>query len=391
MPSNSGLFACIGDVSEMRPATSTESPIPKVGTNNKRKRVLKLEDPQDKKAPTRTLRKRFAHVDADLAHDSLDDEENDGEEADLVHRTRKPIEIAKLSKLETSSRGEGSLKKDSGKAPVLPEVEIVPPPSTIILERVNTETPKANENAPSKEFRAMTTCHSFSLPNYFEEAIEEAIIKFRAELSQCEAELRKVSGEEKSLRLLCDQKEKELKDFRAELAKARENETELDQQLQGEVDQVRAAFLQWKKNMDQLAADKEAITTKLTSVESQLRVLEAKGLAQARKIEEFEAELARARAEAEKTKVAADKSIAIYLRDVAAAQAELREAYDREKWSNDLAKFLVSSDDEDAVSASGDGEGEEGASEEEGFPEDKAGEGAVSEDVARGDVAPKID
>ncbi|XP_070022438.1 uncharacterized protein [Nicotiana sylvestris] len=150
------------------------------------------------------------------------------------------------------------------------------------------------------------------------------------------------------MRLLCDQKEEELKDLRTELAKAREYKTELDEQLQqklemigqlrGEVDQVRADCHKRKKNMDQLVADKEAATTQLTSAESQLQGLKAKGLAHVRKIKEVEADLARARvefvhakAEAKKMKVATDKSITVYLRDAAAVQHELREASDQEK------------------------------------------------------------
>ncbi|XP_070015712.1 uncharacterized protein [Nicotiana sylvestris] len=242
----------------------------------------------------------------------------------------------------------------------------------------------------------------------FEEAqhlLSRAIVKFRAELRQCEAELRKVSGEEKAMRLICDQKLEELKDLRLQ------QKLEMIGQLRGEVDQVRADYHKWKKNMDQLATDKKAITAQHTSTESQLQGLKEKVLAQARKIEELEAELARSRDEVvhakattEKMKVAADKSIIVYLRDVAAVQAELREASDREKWSNDLAKcqarretleeihargfnlveeiaeakarendarFHVSSDDEDAVSGSRDGEGEEGASEEGGLSKDK--------------------
>lgn len=50
-------------------------------------------------------------------------------------------------------------------------------------------------------------------------------------MSQCEAELNKSLGEGKALKLLCSQKEEELKDLRAELAKAREYENELDKQV----------------------------------------------------------------------------------------------------------------------------------------------------------------
>ncbi|XP_070017244.1 uncharacterized protein [Nicotiana sylvestris] len=246
-------------------------------------------------------------------------------------------------------------------------------------------------------------------------------------MSQCEAELRNVSGEEKALRLLCSRKEEELKDLRAELAKARKNKSELDEQvtmilkeygllgstseaktsisqlqqkldmigqLRGEVDQVKVDYHRWKESMDQLAADKEVATAQLASVETQVRGVKAKGLAQTKKKEE----------------------------DAAAIQAELREASDREKQSNDLAKcqalretlkeihargfdlaediaeakareidarFLVSSDDEDVVSGSG--EGEEDVPEGEEAPEDRAAEDAAPEDGGPGDMTPTID
>ncbi|XP_070020507.1 KNR4/SMI1 homolog [Nicotiana sylvestris] len=278
----------------------------------------------------------------------------------------------------------------------------------------------------------------------------------------------KVSGEEKALRLLYIQKEEELKDLRTALAKAQKSEFELDEQvtlilieygllgpaseastsisqlqqkldmvgqLWGEVDQVRADCHQWKKNIDQLAADKEVVASQLASAKAQLRGVEAKGLAQARKIEGLEAELAKARAkaaqakaevvkakaEAEKTKDAADKSIAIYSRKATVVQSELREASNQGRWSNELAKcqarretfkeihargfnlageiaeekarendarFLVSSDDEDVVSGSGDEECEENVPEGEETPEDRAVED--EDDTLRG-VTPKID
>ncbi|XP_070005158.1 protein gar2-like [Nicotiana sylvestris] len=186
--------------------------------------------------------------------------------------------------------------------------------------------------------------HSLSLPTYFEGTIEEAntlrvpdpskaIVKFRAELSQCEAKLSRVSGEKKSLRLLCSKKKEELKDLRVELAKARKNESEIDEQ--------------------------------------------------AKKIKELETELARARAEAvqakaeaEKTKAATDKAIA----EIAEAKAQKTDA-----------RFLVSSDDEDVVSGSRDGEGEEDVIEGEEAPEDRATEGVVPEDDTPRGVTPKID
>lgn len=56
-------------------------------------------------------------------------------------------------------------------------------------------------------------------------------MKFRAELNQCEAELKKALSEEKTLKLLYSQKKEELKDLRADLAKARKNEAELDEKV----------------------------------------------------------------------------------------------------------------------------------------------------------------
>ncbi|XP_070024284.1 uncharacterized protein [Nicotiana sylvestris] len=182
-------------------------------------------------------------------------------------------------------------------------------------------------------------------------------------------------------------------------------------QLRGELNQVLADCHQWKENMDRLAAEKEAVKAQLTWAEAQFRGAEAKGLAQAKEIEGLGAELAKARTEvaqakdeAEKTKAVADKSIDIYKREAAVVQAELRAASNRAKRSNKLAKcqarretleevrargfdlaeeiaeaqaretdarFLVSSDDEDVVSGSGDEESEEDAPKGEEVPEDR--------------------
>ncbi|XP_070019412.1 uncharacterized protein [Nicotiana sylvestris] len=175
-----------------------------------------------------------------------------------------------------------------------------------------------------------------------------AIIKFRAELSQCEAELKKYLDEEKALKLLCSQKKEELKDLQTELAKARKNEAELDEQLQQKlemigklrikVDRVKSDCHRWKDNMDRLAVDKKASLAQLASAEAQLRGKKMKNLAQAKKIKELEeslakvgAEVAEAKAEVEKTKATTDKTIAVHLRDAEAVQAELREASNRKK------------------------------------------------------------
>ncbi|XP_070054307.1 uncharacterized protein [Nicotiana tomentosiformis] len=175
---------------------------------------------------------------------SLRDKEEEEEEEDdasaLVARPRKSIEAAKPSEPEAAAENkphdEEAFKKGSGDDPESPE----------------------------------------------------AFTKSRVDLSQCEAELQRTPEERNALNLLCGQKDESLKDLRVDLAKARMEEAELDEQ--------------------------------------------------AKRIEELEAELAEAKAEVEKTKVLTDKSIAIYLADAEAAQTQLRDTSDRERLRNDLAK-----------------------------------------------------
>nr|XP_016445378.1 PREDICTED: uncharacterized protein LOC107770572 [Nicotiana tabacum] len=259
------LHAGIGDVSEMRSAPfgeKTESPIPKSGKDNKRKKVSKTEDSQDKKAPARKRRKSLIPVDIESFNQLDDEEEDEGEDSVLVDRARKPLEAAKPSEPETLPRDDEASNKDASKAPESPEVEIVPRPSTSTPERAGSEIPRAEQSAPSDLLGAMTIGHSPSMPTYYKEAIREAqalqmpdlggvpseedpfrdcftrvdtaadlndaFTKFRADLSQCEAELQKTSEERNALKLLCGQMEKDLRDLRADLAKARKDEAELD-------------------------------------------------------------------------------------------------------------------------------------------------------------------
>ncbi|XP_070031830.1 interactor of constitutive active ROPs 5-like [Nicotiana tomentosiformis] len=165
-------------------------------------------------------------------------------------------------------------------------------------------------------------------------------------------------------------KEEVIKDLQADLAKAREEEAELDKQvsivileygfdptmeanpplsqlqqkvekiglLRGEVDQIKAECDRWKATMDNLAVEKETILAKLLSADVQLRGVKQKSLSQARRIEELETGLVEAKAEIESSKVMADKSIAVYRADPEAAQMQLREASDREQRVTDLAK-----------------------------------------------------
>nr|XP_016501735.1 PREDICTED: uncharacterized protein LOC107820044 [Nicotiana tabacum] len=261
----------------------------------------------------------------------------------------------------------------------------------------------------------------------FEEAQRLCLI---TELRHCEVELHRASNEKKTLRLLLDKKEEELKHLRSELTKAREYESELEKQvtsimkkyglplpsseantsmsqpqqkldmigqLRGEVDQVRAECNEWKVKMDALIVAKNDALAKLLALEVQLRNAQGSNLVQVGRIAKLEASLVKAkaevveaRAEASVIQGKADRTVAIYLKDATDAQMELREASDQEKRSNDYeikqakleeadAKFVLSSDGDDDV----EDDEEEGAAEEvtpgeEAGPREATGPGEIA-------------
>ncbi|XP_070012913.1 uncharacterized protein [Nicotiana sylvestris] len=315
----------IRDAAEMRlalPGEEIESPAPKSGKDNKRKRLGEEED----------------------------EDEDEGNDSALVVRARIPTEVAKPSKskkvFETLSHDEASSKKDSGKAPKSPEVEIIP--------------------------RAFT--------------------KFRANLIQYEAELQKTSEERNALKLFCGQKEEELRDLQADLAQARKEEAELDEQvtiilkeygldptvevntsvsqlqqklerielLRWEVDQIKADCDRWKENMDHLAPEKEAASDKLLSAEIQLRVAKEKNSARAKRIKEHAVELAKS------NDLAKCQSRRETLEEIHARVFDLSKELAHAKVLEADARFLVSSDDED------DDEGSQGGSDNDKGPEGEA-------------------
>ncbi|XP_070057244.1 autophagy-related protein 23-like [Nicotiana tomentosiformis] len=318
----------------------TKSQVPKPGEDKKRKTASQSEDPKPK--PQRVRRKVIA-----LTMDSvqrLRDEEDEEEKnaSALTARPRKVVEVTKPSEPTAAAKikphvGEAS-KKKSGEGLELPEVEIVSQPSTSTPDGAGSETPKIDQSISSDLLGTMTAGHLPSLPTFSEEALREArelktpymgggssvgdpfrdcftgvddasdisdasILLEEAQrlLSRCEIELQKVLEERNALKLLCGQKDETIKDLQADLAKAREEEAELDEQVQ-------------------------------------LRGVKQKSLAQAKRIEELETGLAKAKAEIEKTKVTADKSIAMYRAGAEATQMQLRDASNREQWIIDSAK-----------------------------------------------------
>ncbi|XP_070013110.1 WEB family protein At1g12150-like [Nicotiana sylvestris] len=178
------------------------------------------------------------------------------------------------------------------------------------------------------------------------------------QLNQCEADLKRLTEVRDALKCLYVQKEEELKDLRAELAKARKEEAELDDQLQkkleriellrGEVDQVKANYDRWKENLDRLAVEKEAALVKLMSAEVQLHGSKEKGSSQAKRIEELEAKLVEAKAERET------------LEEIHARGFDLSEEIAEAKvLETDAWSLFSSSDDENNQGGSNDGEGPE--------------------------------
>ncbi|XP_070056676.1 uncharacterized protein [Nicotiana tomentosiformis] len=206
----------------------------------------------------------------------------------------------------------------------------------------------------------------------------EACSRSRAELSRYEADLQRVTEERNTLKLLCGQREEEIRELRAELAKAHQDQTDLTEQVMiilkthgldsgleanipisqlqqklemigqlcEEVDIIKAETLGWKEGMDRLAADKEVFRAQLSSAESQLQGIKERSSVQVRKIEELEArltsELAKAKSEVVKAKVEADAFVDVYRADAESTQVQARKkaetAQTRANWVAELAK-----------------------------------------------------
>ncbi|XP_070045176.1 MAR-binding filament-like protein 1-1 [Nicotiana tomentosiformis] len=182
------------------------------------------------------------------------------------------------------------------------------------------------------------------------------------ELHRYAADLKRTTDERNSLKLSLGQREEEIKDLRAELAKAYRDQNNLSEQvmmilkaygfdtrmvanisvsqlqqkiemigkLREEVDVIRMESLRWKEGMDCFAAEKETARAQLSSSEAQLQTMKEKGLVQARKIEELESRLAsvltKAESDAEMAKTYVDALVAVYRADAEAAQVQAREA-----------------------------------------------------------------
>ncbi|XP_070025613.1 uncharacterized protein [Nicotiana sylvestris] len=178
-----------------------------------------------------------------------------------------------------------------------------------------------------------------------------AFNKLKPKLLRCEAKLNKALNGEKSLRLLCDKKTKELIHLRSELNRSHDYEGNLEKQFQrkaetlerlwGKANQVNSKCNELKAQIDAHVAAKRNALAKSSALEIQLRNAREGNLVQASRIAKLETDLLKmkvkvvdARAEAKEVRAKADKKVAIYLKDVAGAHTKFRGDLDREMRSN---------------------------------------------------------
>nr|XP_009599940.1 interactor of constitutive active ROPs 5-like [Nicotiana tomentosiformis] len=286
----------------LRPSSGkevTKSPIPKPGKDKKRKSASQSEDPKTK---PRRVRIKVIALMIDSVQKLRDEEEEEKENAlAQTARPRKAVEVTKPSEPMAAAK-------------IKPRVE---------------EASKKNRDETIKDLHT-------DLAKVHEE----------------EAELDK-----QVTILLIEYGLDPTVEANTSLSKLQQN-VERIELLRGEVDHVKADCDRWKENIDRLAAENETTLNKLSSAEVQLRGIKKKSSAQAKRIEELETGLTEAKAVVEKTKVMADKSLAIYRADVEAAPMQIARGKVLEAEAKQFASFDDENDDEEG-SRGGSDEGPE--------------------------------
>ncbi|XP_070006466.1 uncharacterized protein [Nicotiana sylvestris] len=166
-----------------------------------------------------------------------------------------------------------------------------------------------------------------------------AFKKLKSELFRREARLRKDIDREKSLRLLCDEREDELAYLRYE------KKTEDLECLWSEVGQAKHECDELKARVDTQVTAKTNALAKAFALEVQLRSAHENGLVRRDMITRLEFELLKmkakvvdTRAEAEAIQTKADKKVAVYLKDTIDTHAELMEALHRQSRSKEYVR-----------------------------------------------------
>ncbi|XP_019226386.1 PREDICTED: uncharacterized protein LOC109207840 [Nicotiana attenuata] len=233
---------------------------------------------------------------------------------------------------------------------------------------------------------------------------KESFSKSRAELARCEVELKKISKERDGLKTLYVKKDEEISDLRAEPAEARQEWTELVeevqqkselvQQLREELKMKEAETLGWRQGMGRLASEKDTLREQLASNERHLQSVKEESLARSRKIEELEAKSAVELANSWAKEISAAAKVKLScaldharrqsrretLKDVYARGFNLSADIKKAKSLEEEAVTLLSVD-KDSASGSESGGDEDEVPEGE-VPEGKAPEGAAAKVVA---------
>ncbi|XP_070023158.1 uncharacterized protein [Nicotiana sylvestris] len=159
----------------------------------------------------------------------------------------------------------------------------------------------------------------------------KAFDKLKSGLLRCEAMLRKALDEERSLRLLCEEKEVELAHLQYE------KKTKALERLRDEVGRARREYDELRARAEAQALEGKDALAKVPDFEAQLRLASDNASVQTNMIAKLEFELSKvrpkivdARVETAMSRTKANREMAIYSKDVADAQAELRRIRDRE-------------------------------------------------------------
>ncbi|XP_070019900.1 uncharacterized protein [Nicotiana sylvestris] len=170
------------------------------------------------------------------------------------------------------------------------------------------------------------------------------------------ARLRKALDEERSLRLLCDEKEVELVRLRYEVSRSLNYKKYLKEQLQkkmealerlrDEAGRARRKHDELKARVETQALEGKGALAKVPAFEVQLRLARDDASVQTDMITKLESELSKvraeivdARAEAVMSRTKADQEMKIYLKDATDAQDELRRILDREERIEEYARY----------------------------------------------------
>ncbi|XP_070010218.1 uncharacterized protein [Nicotiana sylvestris] len=204
----------------------------------------------------------------------------------------------------------------------------------------------ATASAPDPRTKGIPCC---TLP------LVRAFDRLKAELLHYEDPLRDARDREKSLRLLCAAKERELVSFRYEVDRSRAREALLEKQLKdkvdeleqlwGEVGRAKREFTELQAHLNAHSEAKERAQVEVFALEAQIQVTRANDSAQVKMIVRLSSELSRektevvnVRAEVVMNNTRAGKKMAAYSSSDVAAKAKLKKTLDHANNSKEYVR-----------------------------------------------------